>query len=1124
MTQAKVACLVVVLVCTGGLRCIAKPFGENQQDFHRHEQQQQPQEQAATAPGLEQVGDPRAGRYGSERLEQQHEQQQEQLLHLGQQQQEAGASYPAGGSAHPGYTEVAYGTGYRAAVHEAFTASGGAPAAEHQDSDLGQQLSSPPPQQERPGQSLHASSNDGPGSAPAGSTATDPGVTTQDQQQPVLVEQQHHTQQQEQQDEAQQHGEQQQQRHSWTERLAAMLEQVKEGIMQASAATNDNSNNNPQGATGTPDAVGTQGDAGAGSASGAPAEAAAATQQGAADAQAGGSGAAAAAAATPEAVGGAGETSSQQEPQQQQQAAAAATAGTELAPLPVSPLGKLTVEDVKKRLKAAQSQLLGSRRSPRPLAAGLAALRELHALVEAALPGGRSAVTRELLQPLQQPAAAAEAAAGGAASQAVAEAAAAPVAIPTQRPLSVEVALNRENGLSAAASATFLLAALQSSGVLPPSLLHPPTSTPAAAGNTDPGNPPPASPLQLLHQAARGGSLEALMALAETHAQGLEVVGAGVGGGLGGGVVRLPPSCPRALQFAKLAAQHLNAEVDKEQRFAAPLAPVSLRDRHAFGGYVAAEEAENGADVVSMEEDMALRGNPEAQRRMAYRRLVGRGLEADPEGAFHDFQAAAAQGDPYAAFNVGYMHLRGLHVPQNHSEARRWFEKAAEKQLPAAYNGLGVLAWNGQGMEPNVTLAREHFERGAALNNSDSLYNLATMHYHGVGTPQNQTLAVELFQRAHEQGHWRAPYMLALAHETGAGLPGGPDCGTALRHLRGFFADRTTWGQQLTAAVKRLDEGDPWGALLSYLVLAEQGSAVGAANAGWLLRRRAGYAGRDAEVLAAKYFQRAAKQNHTASMIELAHLILQNAPVQQQQQQGLLQQPQQQQQQVVSQQPEAAAADGKPADAAPATPTASTGTTTTADGDTTDAANAAAVSEAATVATSASEAAAASAAETTGEADAAAAGDAASAQETQPAPTNSSSSTTPAKPSSSSRRREPPPPLVPPAPLPSGRVVLGVSGAAEAAAWYRAAAAADDPEGLFYLGWVTYRGVGVPENATLARLLWLRSFDLAGIRSPRALAPLLALAGMRLDAWLTPLAGRHALARAHGRLLGVHEA
>ncbi len=42
-------------------------------------------------------------------------------------------------------------------------------------------------------------------------------------------------------------------------------------------------------------------------------------------------------------------------------------------------------------------------------------------------------------------------------------------------------------------------------------------------------------------------------------------------------------------------------------RYAVPLQPVSLRERHADGGYVAAEDAENGADVISFEEDMALR-------------------------------------------------------------------------------------------------------------------------------------------------------------------------------------------------------------------------------------------------------------------------------------------------------------------------------------------------------------------------------------------------------------------------------------------------------------------------------------------------------------------------------------
>lgn len=50
--------------------------------------------------------------------------------------------------------------------------------------------------------------------------------------------------------------------------------------------------------------------------------------------------------------------------------------------------------------------------------------------------------------------------------------------------------------------------------------------------------------------------------------------------------------------------------------------------------------------------------------------------------------------------------------------------------------------------------------------------------------------------------------------------------------------------------------GDTWGALVSYVLVAEQGSTTGAANAAWLLRRRAGYNGPDADVIAAKFFHR----------------------------------------------------------------------------------------------------------------------------------------------------------------------------------------------------------------------------------------------------------------------------
>ena len=65
-------------------------------------------------------------------------------------------------------------------------------------------------------------------------------------------------------------------------------------------------------------------------------------------------------------------------------------------------------------------------------------------------------------------------------------------------------------------------------------------------------------------------------------------------------------------------------------------------------------------------------------------------MEADPEGAFHDFQAAAQQGDAYAIFNLGYMYLRGLHVPVNYTVAKDYFEKAVAKNQVTK---VVVLRW-----------------------------------------------------------------------------------------------------------------------------------------------------------------------------------------------------------------------------------------------------------------------------------------------------------------------------------------------------------------------------------------------------------------------------------------------
>ncbi|GIL89216.1 hypothetical protein Vretifemale_17068 [Volvox reticuliferus] len=864
----------------------------------------------------------------------------------------------------------------------------------------------------------------------------------------------------------------------------------------------------------------------------------------------------------------------------------AAQAAAEAASL--HPLRGMKRADVETKLLEAQV-LIYANTSCRNMTAGLVKLRELHELVEAALPS--SPMVRARLPP---PPAADDNNSSSAGNQTTTTNSSNSSNAEPPRPLVLEVAESRHAGLHAAAAATFQLAALQASGVMPPDVLpYDPMSAALA-----------------LHQAARAGSLEALMSLADRYTQGIST----------------PASCSRGLQFGKLAAMYLVADVEKEQRYAPSLAPVSLRERFADGGYVAAEDAENGQHVINLEEDMAFRGNADAIRRMAYRRLVGRGMEADPEGAFHDFQIAAAQGDPYAIFNIGYMYLRGLYVAQNFSAAKEQFEKAAQKGLPSAHNGLGVLAWNGQGMAPNLTAARESFERGALLNNSDSVYNLATMHFHGAGTPVNQTLAMDLFKRALELGHWRAPYMLALAYEVGAGAEA--NCSRAMQYLRLLFADRSTWGKQLTAAVRLLDSGDARGALLTYITVAEQGSSAAAANAAWLLRRRVGYSGADADRLAAKYFQRAAKQGHTSSMVELAHMILEaairtaalapatagepaniTAPVEATGRAGT----ERSEEESVGGGPKEAVplskvapssdaegnSSGAAADMRASTETVDGANTTaatvvgealqgvgdgraatrevsndvaaiiggpsansepsadTTTGDTattpagagngdgsngegrvavtaqsaavdTSSANSSAASSANSSAASGANSSAASGANSSAASSAnssaasganssAASGANSSANSSDAASSNATDLFT-LPPLKSSTKRPPPPPLVLPAALPTHRVVLGVSKAADAVAWYRAAAATGDPEGLFYLGWVYYHGVGVAENATFAKMLWMRSLEASGIRSTRALAPLLALAGMRIDGWLAPLVGPHALARGIAQL------
>lgn len=69
------------------------------------------------------------------------------------------------------------------------------------------------------------------------------------------------------------------------------------------------------------------------------------------------------------------------------------------------------------------------------------------------------------------------------------------------------------------------------------------------------------------------------------------------------------------------------------------------------------------------------------------------------------------------------------------------------------------------------------------------------------------------------------------------------DCSEAERLLWQFVAERSSWGPSLRTALRALDNGRPWQALVRYLLLAEQGCEIAAANAAFMLQMGQGARG-----------------------------------------------------------------------------------------------------------------------------------------------------------------------------------------------------------------------------------------------------------------------------------------
>jgi TPR repeat protein len=115
----------------------------------------------------------------------------------------------------------------------------------------------------------------------------------------------------------------------------------------------------------------------------------------------------------------------------------------------------------------------------------------------------------------------------------------------------------------------------------------------------------------------------------------------------------------------------------------------------------------------------ASQGGAEAQFKLGWMYLAGRGVPQDNVEAVRWYRLAADQGYANAQFNLGNMYRNGEGVPQDDVEAVRWYRLAADQGDAYAQFNLGVAYAKGEGIPQDDVQAHMWFNLAAAQGNEN---------------------------------------------------------------------------------------------------------------------------------------------------------------------------------------------------------------------------------------------------------------------------------------------------------------------------------------------------------------------------------------------------------------------
>ena len=289
---------------------------------------------------------------------------------------------------------------------------------------------------------------------------------------------------------------------------------------------------------------------------------------------------------------------------------------------------------------------------------------------------------------------------------------------------------------------------------------------------------------------------------------------------------------------------------------------------------------QDDGEAVKLFGQAAEQGHAAAQNNLGAMYYNGRGVQQDDEGAVKWYRLAAEQGDATAQNNLGGMYKYGRGIRQDSAEAVKWYRLAAEQGHAAAQNNLGAMYYNGRGVQQDDEGAVKWYRLAAEQGDATAQNNLGGMYKYGRGIRQDSAEAVKWYRLAAEQGHATAQNNLGGMYYNGRGVR--QDDEGAVKWYRLAAEQGDAAAQYNLGGMYREGRGvqqDDEGVVKWYKLAAKQGDAAAQTNLGAMYENGRGVRQDDEE--AVKWYRLAAEQGHAAARYNLGEMYYNGRGVQQ---------------------------------------------------------------------------------------------------------------------------------------------------------------------------------------------------------------------------------------------------